>query len=130
MSKAKLSRREREILETIYRFGECTANEIVESLDDQLANATVRTQLRSLESKGAVKHRIEGRTYIYRAAVPRRNAALSALRKVLDVFFGGSVEDALAAHLADPKTQLSPEQIRRLRRLLNDHKRDEKHDKS
>lgn len=108
MFRTKLSRREREILETIYRLGECTANQIVSALDEDLANATVRTQLRSLERKGAVKHRTERRTFIYRPAVARKSAAASALRKVLEVFFGGSVEDALATHLADPKTKLSP----------------------
>ncbi|WP_161604243.1 BlaI/MecI/CopY family transcriptional regulator [Roseiconus nitratireducens] len=121
-----LSRREREILEIIYRLGECTANEIVGALNDDVANATVRTQLRSLESKGAVNHRRVGKRYVYRPAVPRKSAAASALRRVLDVFFAGSVEDALAAHLADPKTELTGDEIKRLRKLLNAHSRGEK----
>ena len=121
-----LSRREREILEIIYQRGECTANEIVSSLQDELANATVRTQLRSLETKGAVKHRRVGKQYVYRPSVPRTSAAISALRRVIDVFFRGSVEDALAAHLADPKTKLTDDEVKRLRRLINQHARGEK----
>ncbi|MEO1614470.1 MAG: BlaI/MecI/CopY family transcriptional regulator [Planctomycetota bacterium] len=126
MFRSKLSRREREILEIIYQLGECTANDVVVALDEDLANATVRTQLRALETKGAVKHRRDGRAFIYRPAVPRKNAAAVAFRKVLDVFFRGSVEDALATHLADPKTKLSPEQVKRLRRLLSEHSKGEK----
>lgn len=119
--RSPLSRREREILEIIYRLGECSANEVVAAFEEELANATVRTQLRSLENKGAVKHRRVGRQFVYRPAVPRRNAAASALRKVLDVFFGGSVEDAFATHLADPKTKLTEDQVKRLQQLLKKH---------
>jgi BlaI family penicillinase repressor len=118
---ADLTRRERQILEVIYKLGEATANEIIEHLPDELANATVRTQLRTLEQKGAVKHRREGKRFVFRPAVPHKSAARSALRKVLDVFFAGSVEDALAAHLADPNAKLDVERIRRLRNLIDRH---------
>ncbi len=124
--RSDLSRREREILEIIYQRGECTANEIQSSLHDDLANATVRTQLRSLEAKGAVEHRRVGKQYVYQPSVPRTSAAISALRRVVDVFFKGSMDDALAAHLADPKTKLSDDEVKRLRRLLNHHARGEK----
>ena len=107
-------------------MGECTANEIVDALDDELANATVRTHLRSLEAKRAVKHVRSGKQFVYRPVVPRKNAAITALRKVLDVFFGGSVEDALAAHLADPKTTLNDADVKRLQRLLRQHTRGNK----
>ena len=121
--RSDLTRREREIMEVIFRLGEATANEIVAAMPDNLANATVRTQLRTLEQKGAVQHRRDGKRFIYRPAEPRKSAASRALRKVLDVFFAGSVEDALAAHLADPKTRLGDEEIRRLRRLLTEHQK-------
>jgi BlaI family transcriptional regulator, penicillinase repressor len=119
--RSDLTRRERQILEVIYRLGESTANQIVAAMPDDLANATVRTQLRILEEKGAVTHRRDGRRFVYRPAVPRKSAAASALRKVVDIFFGGSVEDALATHLADPKTRLSEAEISSLRRLLDQH---------
>nr|WP_161501151.1 BlaI/MecI/CopY family transcriptional regulator [Rhodopirellula sp. SM50] len=119
--RSDLSRRERQIMEVIYQLGEPTANEIVAAMPDELANATVRTQLRTLESKGVVKHRREGKRFVYLPAVPRKSAAAKAFRKVLEIFFGGSVEDALATHIADPKTELSDQQVKRLRRLLNQH---------
>lgn len=119
--RSDLSRRERQIMEVIYRLGESTANQIVDAMPDDLANATVRTQLRTLEAKGIVKHRRDGKQFIYMPAVPRKSAATKAFRKVLEIFFGGSVEDALATHLADPKTELSDDQVKRLRRLLSEH---------
>ena len=121
--RSDLSRRERQILEELYRRGEATASEIQASVADDLANATIRTQLRILEEKGAVTHRRDGKRFVYRPAQSRRSAAETALGKLLDVFFGGSVEEALSTHLADPKTRLSPEEIRRLRRLLDQHQK-------
>jgi len=119
--RSDLTRRERQILEVIYRLGEANANEIVEAMPDDLANATVRTQLRILEEKGIVKHRLDGRRFVFRPAVPRKSAAKSALRTVLEVFFAGSVEDALATHLSDPKAKLDADQLQRLRDLIDEH---------
>lgn len=116
-----ITRRERQILEVIYRLGEASANDVVDALPDAVANATVRTQLRLMEEKGVVKHRRDGRRFLYQPAVSHRSAAKSALRGVLDVFFGGSVEDALATHLADPKAKLDAEQLARLRALIDEY---------
>ncbi len=118
---SNLSKRERQIVEILYQLEEATANEICQTMPDELANATVRTQLRILEEKGIIKHRQDGKRFVYRAAVPRAKAAKSALRRVIDTFFGGSVEDALATHLADPKTKLDADQIQRLRDLIDQH---------
>lgn len=120
-----LSKRERQIVEALYQLNEATAKEIGDALPDQPANATVRTILRILEEKGVIKHRQEGKRFIYRPAVPREKAAKSALRRVLDTFFGGSVEDALATHLADPKIKLDADQIQRLRDLIDQHDKSE-----
>ena len=122
---ANLSKRERQIVEAIYQLGEATAKEVEDALPVKLANATVRTQLRILEEKGVLKHRVDGKRFVYRPSVSHRRAAKSALRRLLDTFFGGSVEDALATHLSDPKTKLSGEQIRRLRELIDDHEQSE-----
>lgn len=119
--RADLSRRERQILEVIYRLGQASANEIVAELPDDLANATVRTQLRILEEKGVIKHRREGRKFLYRPTGSREQAAKSAIRKLLDVFFGGSVEHALATHLDDPKAKLDAAQLKRLRALIDQY---------
>lgn len=116
-----LTRRERQILEIIYSLEEASANQICEKMPEKLANATVRTLLRVLESKGLVKHRKQGKQFVYQPCVARKSAASSALSKVLDVFFGGSVEQALATHLSNPKTKLTPDQIERLRELIDEH---------
>ncbi len=119
--KNDLTRRERQILEVIYQLGEASANDIVAAMPDPLANATVRTQLRILEEKGVVKFRRDGKRFLYRPSVSRQAAAKSALRRILDVFFSGSLEQALAAHLADPKSKLDADQLQRLRELIDQH---------
>jgi len=116
-----LTRRERQILDVLYRLGEASASEVVEAMPDGLANATVRTQLRFLEEKGAVTYRREGKKFLYRAVKPKKNASKTALRSVLNVFFGGSIEDAVATHLADPKSKLSADQLERLKNLIEEH---------
>ena len=116
-----LARRERQILDVLFQLGEATAKEVEDALDEDLANATIRTQLRILEQKGAVKHRIDGRRFIYSPAEPRKTAANSALRSVLDTFFSGSLEHALAAHLADPQSKLDKDDLQRLRDLIDQH---------
>lgn len=126
MSGPELARRERQILDLLYRLGEATANEICEALNDSLANATVRTQLRVMEQKGVVSHRIDGRRFIFFPTTPKRKAAGSALQSVLKTFFGGSVEQALAAHLADPSSRLDDEELRRLRDLIDKHRKAKK----
>ncbi len=119
--RSDISRRERQILEVIYRLGEASANDIMVSLPENPSNATVRTQLRILEAKGIVKHRRDGKKFLFRPSVNRKAAAKSALRSVLATFFGGSVEDALATHLADPKANLDAKQIQRLRKLIDEY---------
>lgn len=116
-----LTRRERQILDVLYKLEEASANEIVEAMPDELANATVRTQLRILEEKGAVTYRREGKKFLYRAVRSKKVAAKSALRSVLDIFFAGSIEDAVATHLSDPKSKLNAEQLGRLRHLIDQH---------
>lgn len=121
-----LTRRERQISEVVYRLGEASATEIVNALPDQPANGTVRTILTILEEKGVVVRRREGKRYLYRPAQNKKSLAKSALRKVIETFFGGSVEDALSAHLADPKTKLDKDQLKRLRDLIKDHESKER----
>jgi predicted transcriptional regulator len=115
-----LSRREREIVEILYANGQASAEQVRAAMSDPPSDATVRTLLRILMEKGVVKHRREGRRFIYRPRTPRSGAGKSALRRVLDVFYRGNLEDAIAAHLSDPKTKLSDDQIERLRVLINE----------
>jgi predicted transcriptional regulator len=113
-----LSRRERQIMEVIYRRGQATAAEVLADLPDPPSKTAVRTLLRILEDKGHLKHHQEGLTYVYLPSRPHAQAARSAFRRVLDTFFHGSLEKALAAHLGDDAQDLSPEELQRLAELI------------
>jgi len=104
MTSPTLSRREREILEVIFAIGEeASAEEIRERLSDPPSYSAVRAMLAKLEAKGAVKHKEKGLRYVYSPTVPRGRARKSALRRLVDVFFEGSKEQAVTALLNDEK---------------------------
>src|SRR4051812_49085562 len=96
-----LSRRERQIMDVVYARGEATAAEVLDGLPDPPTKTSVRTLLRILEEKGHLTHRQDGLTYVYKASRPRGRVGRSALRRVLQTFFDGSIEKAVAAHLGD-----------------------------
>ena len=99
-----LSRREREILEVIFAIGEeASAEEIRERLSDPPSYSAVRAMLAKLEAKGAVRHKEKGLRYVYSPTMPRGRARKSALRRLVDVFFEGSKEQAVTALLHDEK---------------------------
>ncbi len=114
----QLSRRERQIMDIVYRRGKATALEVVAELPDPPGKTAVRTLLRILEEKGHLKHRQEGLAYVYVPSRPRAQAGRSALRNVLQTFFDGSLEKAVAAHLGDAATDLSPEELEGLAELI------------
>ncbi len=113
-----LSRRERQIMEVIYSQREGSANDVLAGLPDPPTHTAVRTMLRILEDKGHLTHRKQGRQFIYRPTRPRQQVARSAMRRLLATFFGGSIEQAVAAHMSDPGVELSLEEVERLRRLI------------
>lgn len=117
---SEFSRRERQILDILFELEEATATQIREAMPDPPSDATVRTILRILEEKDAATHRQDGKKYIYRPRKRKATAGKSAMKRVLDVFYGGSLKDALAAHLADPKTKLDEETIDGLRDLIEE----------
>jgi predicted transcriptional regulator len=86
---------QREIMHLVWAHGPVTAETVRERLDRPLKEATVRTVLRRLEEKGYVTHTVEGRTYIYRAAEARERVAAKAVKKIVDWFCDGSIEDVL-----------------------------------
>src|SRR5947199_9094411 len=94
---AALSRRERQIMDILYRRGRATAAEVMADLSGDPSYSTVRTQLRVLEEKGHVRHDELGLRYVYAPAVPRRAARKSALKHLIETFFDGSAEQAVAA---------------------------------
>ena len=114
-----LSKRERQIMESLYRLGEASAVEVLQNLPDPPSRTAVRTFLRILEDKGHLTHRKSGREFIYRPTRARRQVARSAFRKLLSTFFAGSLEQAVAAYMADPTADLSDEQLDRLRQLID-----------
>lgn len=115
-----LSRRERQIMEIVYREETVTAAEVASALPDMLNGSTVRTLLRILEDKGHLGHTRDGRRFVYHPTQPRRRAARAALDSVLHTFFGGSVTDAVATLLSDRDAALSDEDMDRLTRLIDE----------
>ena len=115
---AGLTRRERQIMDILYRRGRATAGEVQEDLPAGPSYSTVRTQLRVMESKGHVRHQEEGLRYVYIPAVPRRTARKSALRHLVDTFFDGSTEKVVGALLGGEGTRLSEEELQRIAELV------------
>jgi predicted transcriptional regulator len=113
-----LSRRERQIMDVIYALGGATAVEVLRSMPDPPGKTAVRTFLRILEQKGHLKHIERGREFVYQPVQPRLRAGRSAFQRVLQTFFDGSLEKAVAAHLADSSANLSTEELKRLSKLI------------
>ena len=114
-----LSRREREIMDVLFRLGRATADEVMLGLAGKRSYSTVRTQLRVLENKGYVRHEERGRQFVYTPAVPLRTARKSALRHVVDTFFDGSVEKVVAALLGGEGARVSEEDLDRIVELVS-----------
>src|SRR5947208_16163371 len=106
---AGLSRRERQIMEVLYQRGKASASEVREAMEDAPGYSAVRAMLRVLEEKGHVKHQAEGLKYVYVPVVAREKAKRSAVRHVLDTFFGGSPGQLVAALLAGPAARRAAE---------------------
>ncbi len=113
-----LSRRERQIMDIVYSRKEATVNDVMADISDVLSRVTVRTMLRILEEKGHLKHTTRGREFVYRPVRARRRAGQSAMRRLLDTFFGGSLTEAVAAHMVDAAAELDEEELKRLTALI------------
>ena len=113
-----LSRRERQIMDVLYRNGRASAAEVLAGLPDPPGYSSVRTLLKVLAEKGHVRHVAEGVRYVYLPTQPRKTAARSALSRVVETFFGGRVEDAVAALVGHEGRRLSEEELERLSRLI------------
>jgi predicted transcriptional regulator len=119
-----LSRRERQIMDILYRRGRATANEVLEDLSGTPSYSTVRTQLRVLEEKGHVRHDEEGLRYVYTPAVPRHAARKSALKHLVNTFFDGSAEKVVSALLGGESARISDEELERIATLIERAKKD------
>jgi predicted transcriptional regulator len=114
-----LSRRERQIMDILFRRGRATAAEVMEELAGDPSYSTVRTQLRVLEDKGHVRHEEDGLRYVYLPVVARHTARRSALRHLVETFFDGSAEKAVAALLGGEGSRLSEEELDRIAGLVD-----------
>jgi predicted transcriptional regulator len=115
---ATLTRRERQIMDVLFRRGRATAAEVMEDLPGSPSYSTVRTQLRVLEEKGYARHEEEGIRYVYMPAVRRHTARKSALKHLVDTFFEGSSEKAVAALLGGEASRVSSEELDRIAELI------------
>jgi predicted transcriptional regulator len=121
---AGLSRRERQIMEVLYRRGRATVAEVQAGIPDAPSYSAVRALLRVLEEKGHARHEEEGPRYVYLPCVPRTEARNSALRHMVRTFFDGSPAEAVAALLGDADTRLSTGELTELARLIADARED------
>jgi predicted transcriptional regulator len=113
-----LTRRERQIMDILYRSGASTAADVQSQLPGKPSYSTVRAQLRILEEKGFAEHEDDGIRYVFRPTIPRDSAGRSALRHLLDTFFEGSAERMVATLLDSESSRLSATELSRLSRLV------------
>ena len=114
----KLSRRERQIMDVLYRLGRATAAEIHESIPDPPGYSAVRAMLRVLEEKGHIRHEEKDLRYVFLPVVPRDKARRSAVAHMLETFFDGSAEQAVATLLDVSGRNLSKDKLDRLAALI------------
>jgi predicted transcriptional regulator len=115
-----LSRREREIMEILYRMGKASATEIMQALPDPPSYSAVRSILRVLAEKGHIRHEEQGKRYLYLPTQSRGTAARTALKNVVQNFFGGSLENAVKTFLSDTDANLTDEELTRMAQLIEE----------
>lgn len=118
-----LSRRERQIMDIVYRFKEVTAAEVMDNLPEAPSYSAVRAMLRILEDRGFLRHRRDGARYIYSATIPREEAQSSALERVVTTFFDDSVAETVAA-LINMSDKMPEEELERLSELIEKAKKE------
>ena len=121
-----LSRRERQIMDILYRRGRASASEIHQALPDAPTYSAVRAKLRVLEEKGHVRHEEESLHYVYVPTMARETARKSALRHLVSTFFGGSAEDAIAALLDLSAGDLNPNDLERIQGIIDQARKESK----
>lgn len=113
-----VSRRERQLLQILYRRGEATAAEVLEELNDGSTYSAVRGMLRVLTEKELVSVRAEGVRYIFKPSVPRDEAARTALHGLVDTFYAGNVSELVSALLSEKDQNLDSTELDRLSSLI------------
>ena len=123
-AESKLSRRERQIMDIVYKLGKASAADVQEKLPETPNYSTVRAQLRVLEEKGYLRHEERGLRYVFLPTIPREQARQSALRRLMDTFFDGSAEQVVAALLDGSAGKLSEGELKRLSGLIERAKKE------
>ena len=113
-----LSRRERQIMDILFAQGEATVKQVCDALPDPPTSMAVRRMMHILEEKGHLNRREQGREVVYSPREARDKAGRTAFQRVLETFFGGSLEDALSAHLLSRKNSVTSEERDRLVKLI------------
>ena len=113
-----LTRRERQIMDVLYRLGRATAGEVLEGLPGAPTYSTVRAQLRVLEDKGHVQHEEVGLRYVYSPIIPKHAIRQTALRHLVDTFFEGSTPKVVAALLGGDSSKITDEELDRITDLV------------
>lgn len=119
-----LARRERQIMDVVYRLGEATVAGVLAELPDPPSYSAVRAMMRLLEEKGHLRHKKRGARYVYRPTRSRESASRSALKHVLQTFFDGSAEHAVVALLGMPDYRLTKEELERISRIIDEARSD------
>ncbi len=119
MAATDLSRRERQIMDIVYRLEQVTAAEVMDLLPEPPSYSAVRAMLRILEEKGHLRHVQDGPRYVYSSIVAPETASRSALRHVMSTFFEGSAAQAMAALLDEASSEMSDEDLEQLSHLIN-----------
>lgn len=118
---AKLSRRERQLMDIVYQRGRVSVADVLEDLPDEPSYSTVRALLRILEEKEHLTHEKDGKRYIYRPTQPRQQAGRSALKQIFHTFFDKSIEKTVMTLISE--ADLSDEELDRLSQLIENAKK-------
>ncbi len=119
-----LSRRERQIMDAVFALGQATVKQVVETIPDPPTPMAVRRMMHILEEKGQLRRKQRGREVVYLPRESKGKAGRSAFQRVLETFFGGSLEEALAAHLHSRRDAISEEERARLIDLIEQAKKE------
>ena len=123
MNQQQLSRRERQIMDILFEHQELTAKDVMVKMEDAPGYATVRSLLRILLEKGHLKHRKEGRHFIYSPTTQPEKVRDKSLKHLLKTFFGGSITEAVATFINDPETKLSESDLKELENIVKQAKK-------
>ncbi|HXM43879.1 MAG TPA: BlaI/MecI/CopY family transcriptional regulator [Bryobacteraceae bacterium] len=121
-----LSRRERQIMDTLYQRGKSSASEVREAMPNAPGYSAVRAMLRVLEEKGHIRHQAEGLKYVYLPIVPREKAKRSAVKHLVDTFFKDAPDQVVAALLDVSSTRLTPAELDRMADMIERARRENK----